>query len=87
MTVGANHDAKPKLPVIGNIAFGPASSPLGWAARAPKHRMVIVCCGCGAQVDLPAVSELIQAETTPQEIVYRAACPGCGFTHRIRVSQ
>lgn len=86
MTVGANHVPRPKLPVIGNIAFGPPS-PAPPLARAPKHRMVIVCCGCGAQVDLPAVAELVQEETTPQQIVYRAACGACGFTHRIRVAQ
>ena len=85
MTVGANSDAKPKLPVIGNVAFAPVREEL--ARREPKHRMVIVCCGCGQQIDLPAVAELVQAETTPQQIVYRAGCRYCGFEHRIRVSQ
>lgn len=51
---------------------------------APKDRMVIVCCGCGEQTDLPAVTKLVDAQ--PTCITYRATC-ACGFTHTIRVTR
>lgn len=51
---------------------------------APKDRMVIVCCGCGEQTDLPKVTELVDAH--PTCLTYRATCT-CGFTHTIRVTR
>jgi hypothetical protein len=51
---------------------------------APKDRMVIVCCGCGEQTDLSAVTRLV--DTHPTCITYRATC-SCGFTHMIRVTR
>lgn len=53
-------------------------------AGAPKDRLVIVCCGCGQQIDLPTVSRLVH--TQPTCITYRATCK-CGFVHTIRVTR
>lgn len=52
---------------------------------APKNRMVIVCCGCGEQTDLPKVATLVEAH--PTCITWRASCAKCGLTHVIRATR